>query len=326
MGSRRGTLIGAVSAIVGGMTLAYAGIKRLSTSGGELKPVLPGEDLFYNWRGWKISYSKMGSGPPLIALHGIYAGASNYEMRRVFELFARDYTVYALDLLGFGRSDRPAIEYSDKLYINLIRDFIRDVVGPGSFALANSLAAAYAIEVAAREPNLLSGIILVSPTGLTSLAGMPAPAQEIWRRVLRAPLIGDVYFLTLTSKIGIRNFLETRVYFDAGLVTDSMVDQLFASSRQPGAKWPLIAFICGRLNHGVRFSFPLLRIPVLIIRGAQSTFTPLSEMEEFLSLNPRAELRQIENCGALPHDEKAAVFHRYARDWLTREILYRRLA
>ncbi len=319
-------MIGSISAAVGGAVLAYAGVRRLSAAGGALKSVLPGEDRFYNWRGWKIPYSRMGGGQSLVMLHGFYAGASNYEMRRIFELFARDFSVYAPDLLGFGRADRPAIDYSDGLYISLIGDFIRDVSGRGSLVLANSLAAAYAIDAAAREPNLISGMVLISPTGLSSLAGRPTPSQEIWRRILLTPLVGDAYFLTLTSKIGIRNYLETRVYFDTGLVTDSMVDHLFASSRQPGGKFPLVAFICGRLNHGVRFSFPLLRVPVLIVRGAQSTFTPLAEMEEFLSLNPRAELRQIENCGALPHDEKAAVFHRYARDWLLREVSYRRLA
>src|ERR1051325_5545728 len=77
---------------------------------------LEGEFFEYPWRWGRVAYHVKGSGPPLLLIHGIYAGASSYEWRNNFDALCEDFTVYALDLLGFGASDKPEAQYTAHFY------------------------------------------------------------------------------------------------------------------------------------------------------------------------------------------------------------------
>jgi pimeloyl-ACP methyl ester carboxylesterase len=109
------------TAIIAIGTLAVA--NRLSNFGiGEPPAVLDGEQRTFNYR-WSlgnIAYTVKGHSEPLVMLHGIYAGASSYEFRHVFDQLAHEFRVYSLDLLGFGRSAHPAVSYTPAIYMQLI--------------------------------------------------------------------------------------------------------------------------------------------------------------------------------------------------------------
>src|SRR4051812_8295390 len=94
----------------------------------DLPPTLPGANHDWTWRGHRVRYVKLGSGPPVVLLHGVHAAASSFEMRQVFEPLSHDQTVYALDWLGFGKSERPSVQYDGQLYAELLTDFLRDIV------------------------------------------------------------------------------------------------------------------------------------------------------------------------------------------------------
>src|SRR6185503_1197243 len=113
---------------------------------------LGGEASFFESKYGRVFYKSSGvenPGPPLIFIHGVGAGASSFMWRKNFDELARDFRVYAFDLLGFGFSDKPAAaSYSADLYVDLITDFIREVSGYPVNIIASSLGAAYAIRVA----------------------------------------------------------------------------------------------------------------------------------------------------------------------------------
>ncbi len=92
---------------------------------------LGGEARFFDWKHGRIFYRTAGtgnSGPPLVFIHGVGAGSSSFMWRKTFDVLARDFQVYAVDLLGFGFSDKPSTApYSADLYVELITDFIREV-------------------------------------------------------------------------------------------------------------------------------------------------------------------------------------------------------
>ena len=114
-----------------------------------------------------------GQGEPLVLIHGVYAGASSYEYRRVFDLLTRNHRVFAFDLLGFGRSAHPSLVYMPVLYEQLIADFVREVVGGADHpaaVIASTLSAAFTIRAAAERPALFSRLALIEPTGMESLA------------------------------------------------------------------------------------------------------------------------------------------------------------
>src|ERR671917_185250 len=127
-----------------------------------------GEAGTYQWKHGQIFYRHAGEeqAPPVLFVHGIGAGARSFMWRRNFLPLARHFRVYALDLLGFGFSDKPAnASYSAELYVELISDFIREVAGAPASLVASSLGAAYCVRVGDEQPELVRLLVLVAPTG-----------------------------------------------------------------------------------------------------------------------------------------------------------------
>src|SRR4029453_4058885 len=89
---------------------------------------LGGEAHFFHWKHGRVFYKISGAenpGPPLVFIHGVGAGTSSFMWRKNFDELARDFRVYAFDLLGFGFSDKPpTAPYSADLSVELIADFI----------------------------------------------------------------------------------------------------------------------------------------------------------------------------------------------------------
>src|SRR5204863_5647408 len=115
-----------------------------------LESVLPGNAHIYRWRHGHIFYKTLGDAeaPSLLLLHAPGLGASAYEMRKIMQALAGRYHVYAPDLLGFGLSDHPQIDYSAEMYINLCHDFLTQVVGRPATLLASGLSCNYAAIIA----------------------------------------------------------------------------------------------------------------------------------------------------------------------------------
>src|SRR6476659_8800130 len=163
-----GALLGAAAAY---NAFARKGVDQRSN-------LIGGEDGGFEWRERRVAFTKRGSGPPILLIHGIHAAAWSYEWHDNVDYLARSNTVYTIDLLGFGRSDRPAIRYSARLYISLISDFADQVIGEPCVLIASSLAGAYAIVLGARDPQRFPALALVSPTGLVRLNRPGGVASE----------------------------------------------------------------------------------------------------------------------------------------------------
>src|SRR5687767_9889853 len=100
-------------ALTGGAAAGAAALfNDAATRGvGPLANPLGGEEGRWHWRGHHVAWTRRGSGPAVPLVHAIHAAASGYEWRHAVDPLAADHTVWTLDLLGFGRSDRPAVRY-----------------------------------------------------------------------------------------------------------------------------------------------------------------------------------------------------------------------
>src|SRR5215207_8427029 len=117
-----GAAIGGGAALAGGLALANRALLL-----DDLPPTLPGAMHDWTWRGWRVRYTTLGQGPPLVLVHSVHAAASSYEMRGIFEPLSQRHTVYAIDLLGFGKSERPDASYTGELYRDLLGAFLGEV-------------------------------------------------------------------------------------------------------------------------------------------------------------------------------------------------------
>jgi pimeloyl-ACP methyl ester carboxylesterase len=267
----------------------------------------------WSWQGWRVRYTTMGEGPPLVLVHGVHAAASSFEMRGVFEPLSQRHTVYALDLLGFGKSERPAAPYTGMLYRDLLGTFLGEVVSRPAVLMASSLSAAYAVGAARSRPSLVEGLVLVSPTGTTSTG----PVRQVVGATFGLPLIGSAAFNLLVSEASIRWYLR-RAYADPSMIDETLVGQQWATSHQPNARLAPAAFISGRLDLPLSDDTTPVRAPILVLCGTEGGIGEVAGDDELRRLGPRVTIQTIEGAGQLPHDETPDRVVEIVEGWLSK--------
>ena len=279
---------------------------------------LGGDAHFFRWKHGRVFYKTSGSensGLPLVFIHGIGAGSSSFMWRKNFDELAKHFSVYALDLLGFGFSDKPAAaSYSADLYVELISDFIREVSGYPSNVIASSLGAAYAIRVADEHPELINAMVLNGPTGSEMLNRRPGMAGAAFYGLLQSPVLGTSFYNVMASERSIREYARDHLFYDQHRVTDRLVPNLYATSHQPGAQHAIAAFLSGYLNTDTRSPFSRLTQRTVLVWGKQDTTTPMEKGLSLLQLNPRAALEVFDYCRMMPEQEHPEKFNALVRN------------
>ena len=298
-----------------GVAAAYNAIARKGVD--QLPNLIGGEEGGFEWRERRIAFTKRGEGPPILLIHGIHAAAWSYEWRNNVDYLARSNTVYTIDLLGFGRSDRPPIRYSARLFISLISDFVGRVIGEPCVLVASSLSGAYAAVLAARDPQRFPALVLIAPSGLVRLNQPATIKGEAGRFAVDAPIAGTAMFNALVSRRSLKYFLR-RIYFDDSLVTRELVAAYYTASHQKGARHAPAAFLSGHLNIDIRNAIRRLTQPALLVWGEEGSMTPVEEFRGFTALNPDFELSVLSPAGDLPHDERSEDFNVIVSQWLNR--------
>ena len=139
-------------------------INRIVFASATLKDLLKSSaDNYYNWRFGKIYYKKKGSGSPILLIHDLTVYSSVYEWKNLIDKLSKDHTVYVLDLLGCGRSDKPRITYTNYLYVQLISDFIKNVIHEKTDIMASGYSSSLTILACHNEPFLFGKIFLENP-------------------------------------------------------------------------------------------------------------------------------------------------------------------
>jgi pimeloyl-ACP methyl ester carboxylesterase len=278
---------------------------------------LGGEAGWFDWREGRVFYKQAGAhnqGPSLLFLHGIGAGSSSFMWRKNFDALAEDFHVYALDLLGFGLSDKPATApFSADLYTELIADFIREVARAPAHIVANSLAGAFSIRVADEQPELVRSLILITPTGADSLRVRPGMTGAAFYGLLQSPVLGTSFYNVMSSERSIRDYARRQLFYDPARVTNRLVTQLYAASHQEGAQHAIAAFLSGFLNTDTRDAFARLAQPVTLVWGKQDRTVPIERAAALLSLNPRADFEIFDRCRMTPHEEHPEKFNALVR-------------
>jgi pimeloyl-ACP methyl ester carboxylesterase len=305
----------AVAGAVGGLAALNARLERI---GGALSNPLGGETRYYRWRGRDLAYAVAGEGEPLLLVHGIYAGASSLEFRKNFAALSESFRVYALDLLGCGLSERPRRRYGPEDVRSQVEDFAREEIGEAAHLVASSLSGALSVPALVESPRLFKRAVLICPTGYGSLERPSGyPGDAIYGLFL-TPVLGETLYHAIASRRGIRYYLERMAYHDPRLVTEELVESYYRVAHQKGAKYLPAAFVSGKLNLGVAEYWPRVPHRTLICWGQEARTTPVSEFEEFVRRNPRSEPRVFRDAALLPHDERAEVFNREVREFLSR--------
>lgn len=324
--ARRALALAGVAGLAGGAVAGLAVARRLGKDVPPLYRSLRSTPLEFPFRNHRVVWytaSKEGAinkeaAERLVLIHGIHAAASAWEMRELFAGLAEDHRVYALDLLGFGASDRPEIDYDDQLYVDLLREFLRREVRRPAHVVASSLSAAHAIALAAEDPEPFASLTVINPTGLLTQAEGQRAGGRLVETVVRAPWIGEALYNLLVSRPSLRRWAN-RLYGGTDHVLEERATaHHYTTAHQPGARFAPAAFLGDALARNTYVALRRLEVPVLAIWSEDGG--PLDTEEEqaaFSGVAPDSEHAWIES-GPLPHEEAPGEVTELIRGWVAR--------
>jgi pimeloyl-ACP methyl ester carboxylesterase len=305
--------------VVGGTLGAVTLFNRFTESRvGELDTVLKGEGRRYPWKYGDVFYQVKGSrdAKPLVLIHGFGPGASSYEWRKNVDALAEQFRVYALDLLGFGLSDRPAIDYTAETFADLIGDFIREVVARPSVVVAHDLSCAYVIADAYRRPQYFERLVLVSPPPTLLEESAPGPINGVLKFVLRTPIIGQFVYNVLTSQQAIQGYYDRQGYHNPGLITDELVEYIYSSAHQSNGRYAAASALSNSLVMDAHEPLARLEMPIVAIWGREDFLAGPSEASEsFQRVNARIDACELDKCSQQLQDEQAEKFNTLVREF-----------
>lgn len=250
-------------------------------------------------------------GRPLLLLHSINAAASSYEVRPLFEHYRSQRPVYALDMPGFGFSERVDQVYTPYFYADTIANFLRERVREPADLIAMSLTSEFAARAALQVPDLVRSLTMISPSGFTAKpetresqqTGVPSIGDRL-HNFLTFPLWSQALFDALTIKPSIRYFLKQSF---AGPVDEGLVNYSYASSHQPGARHAPFYFVSGKLfTPDIRQQvYEKLANPVLVLYD-QDNFVRFDTLPNVLARHTNWHAERITPTCGLPHFEQLA--------------------
>lgn len=295
---------------------------RMSATIPSIATSIPGS--YWQWRDQKIYYVRAGQRhsqrPPLLLIHGF--GASTDHWQKNIAGLSKDFEVWAIDLLGFGRSAKPNWPYSGDLWRDQLHDFITQEIGQPVVLAGNSLGGYAGLCVAAQRPNTAAGLVLINSAGpFTEIEPQPQPdiTRKIWGEIvlaiLRQPWANFLLFQYVRQRSVIRKTLE-KVYLDRSAITDELVENIYRPSCDPGAAEVFASVFSTPQGEKVDVLLQQLTCPLLLIWGEGDPWMNAKErgskFRKYYSQLTEYYLR----AGHCPHDEVPEQVNALMSEWV----------
>ncbi len=263
------------------------------------------------------SPSPDNAAPPLLLVHSVNAAATAYEMKPLFDHYRGKRAVYALDLPGFGLSDRSDRKYTPRLMTDAVLALTREIQKRHGNVpidiMALSLGCEFAARAATETPNAFRTVALISPTGFDRrterAAQNPRPDKTRAMPWLHAffnfPLWKSGFFSALTSRASIRYFL--RKTWGSKDIDEGLLDYDYITTHQPGAENAPYYFVSGYLFSVDAINlYRSLAMPVWMSHGVRGDFVDYEQKRIVQGLANWSF--SVFPTGAMPHFEKPAEF------------------
>ncbi len=259
-----------------------------------------------------MRYLCAGSGPPLVLIHGLLG--YSFSWRHNWEALARHFTVYAVDLLGIGFSDRPpvsAVGYDVRSVAKRMLSWMLVLDLTGAVVVGTSHGGGVALEMAALDKQATHGLI----SKVVFVAGLhPWTAGGHKRAFIFGNPVGALAFRMLAPLLGLaRAAMLERMYADGKKITQETLDGYRQALLEPRSIDYALAFARNwkRDLAELRSAVELLRdVPILIIWGKQDRVLRLSGAYTLLEHLPNAKLVIMDDVGHLPYEENPVLFNK----------------
>lgn len=268
----------------------------------------------WKWRQHLIQYTVSGcEGPAVLLVHGFGAFLDHYR-DNIIPLADNGHRVWAITLLGFGKSEKPNIEYTELVWAELLRDFIIDVVGEPVHLVGNSIGGYFSTAVAGLWPGIAKSLILINTAG--SIDPGYSSVQLIEREETSTVAWLGARLLLLYLQLRVRQ-LATECYpSHPERVDDWLVNEMLRASYDPGAIVILESVFNFNLSVPLNYLFNLFGGKILVIQGTKD---PLSKSKPRLSMIKEhcigVSIKELD-AGHCPHDEKPELVNSIVSEWV----------
>jgi len=243
--------------------------------------------------GQKIQYVEAGSGPTVILLHGL--GGSSQVWQFNIGPLAEKYHVVVPDQIGFGKSDKPLVNYRIRTYVDFLDQFCKQLKIERATLVGNSMGGWIAAMFTASFPDRVDKLVLEDAAGY-------APPKDFDTR--------GFFGLNPTTREGMK-VLVSKVFYNKAFQTDAFIDQSIAARLAAGDGYTINS-ITESIIRGEDFLDDIVKTikrPTLIIWGRQDGLVPLAEGERFNKDIAGSKMIVIDQCGHVPNVEKPGEFN-----------------
>ncbi|KAI3924317.1 hypothetical protein MKW98_032518 [Papaver atlanticum] len=266
----------------------------------------------WNWRDYSIRYQVSGNtGPALVLIHGF--GANSDHWRKNIPVLAKSHRVYAIDLIGYGYSDKPnPCEFGDKSFYTFetwasqINEFCTDVIKDEAFFICNSIGGLVGLQAAVMEPQICKGIVLLNISlRMLHIKKQPwfgRPFIRSFQNLLRNTSVGKFFFETVATPQSVKNIL-CQCYHDTSQVTDELVEKILLPGLEPGAVDVFLEFICYSDGPLPEELLPQVKCPVLVGWGDKDPWEPIDLGRAYGDFDTVEDFVVLSDVGHCPQDE-----------------------
>lgn len=282
----------------------YAFNRFIAETSASKKLLTDGNGSYYNWKFGKVFYTKKGNGTPLLLIHDTDVSSSSFEWYKLIKKLEKNHTVYTIDLIGCGRSDKPALTYTNYLYVQLIISFVHDVIGTSTDVIASQYSSTFTLMANQLDAELFDHIILINPPSIKNVQGTITTANKIMKDIMELPLIGTFVYNLRHKRSDIDTAFRQRYYKKPQLILGKLEDIYYeaAHSNNGNGKYLYASQISNYMNVHMDHVIRKLEKPVHMV-ASQDLKSNISTMDSYRHLNSSIEIHYLSGCKLLPQLE-----------------------
>ena len=295
------TCIGLFGAALAGLYAINKTLSKLATSKGLLST---NNKHTYHWRFGDISYTMKGEGKPILLIHNLKEDSSSIEWSEIIPKLSKTNTVYAIDLLGCGLSEKPDITYTSYMYTQLVNDFVRNVIKKQTSVIATGRSASFVLGACNVNEDAYEDIILINPENIHTLCKAPSKRTKTAKLILRTPVIGTFIYHLLTKRKHIEEAFIENYFYDRESIPEALIDCYYESAHiGEGKAKNVYISVKGRYsNANIIRTLKNINKSIHIIAGHELPGIE-GDMKEYQYYNPAIEVEYIDYTKGLPQLE-----------------------
>lgn len=263
---------------------------------------------YYHWKHGDIFYTVSGkedaSGEPLLLIHDLTVFSSSFEWNYVINQLSKKYTVYAVDLIGCGKSDKPEITYTNYFYVQMITDFVKEVIGVPTKVIATGLSSSFVIMANSIDKDLFTDLTLINPKTVSALRKAPDDRSKILVKLFSLPVIGKTAYYIAVNKQNTEYYLTEKAFYNPFTLKPSVTKAYYDAAHTAGGSGKsLLASLEGYyVNVDITEALKNAENEITIIIGNHNE--KASEIQaSYMKLKPDIFVETVEDAKLLPQIE-----------------------